>query len=76
MSPKSRLQPPTLSNHLHSPVSSLKEQGMAVSPKLLSHTGNRRLGDSDSDPRLLCLQLTMAKRLQARRLEGMEHNPW
>ncbi|XP_040081261.1 kynurenine--oxoglutarate transaminase 1 isoform X3 [Oryx dammah] len=25
---------------------------------------------------LLCLQLTMAKRLQARRLDGIDHNPW
>lgn len=25
---------------------------------------------------LCCLQLTMAKRLQARRLDGIDHNPW
>ena len=24
----------------------------------------------------LCLQLTMAKRVQARRLDGIDHNPW
>lgn len=25
---------------------------------------------------LICLQLAMAKRLQARRLDGIDHNPW